>query len=59
MDNWLREDLAYDWNAREDYLAELRAEHADPCWDCDPLDVPGVEAPTDEQVFLLMQDIEF
>jgi hypothetical protein len=28
-----QEDRDYEFNAREDYIAELNAEHFDPCWD--------------------------
>jgi hypothetical protein len=33
-----QEDLSYEYDARESYLAELRAEHEDPCWDNAPED---------------------
>ena len=29
-------ELDYEFNARESYLEELRAEHFDPCWDEEP-----------------------
>lgn len=30
---YAREELESEWSANADYLAELRAEHADPWWD--------------------------
>jgi hypothetical protein len=32
----LYEDRDYEYNAREDYIRELQAEHDDPWWDIEP-----------------------
>jgi hypothetical protein len=34
------EDRDYEYNAREDYIRELQAEHFDPFWNVDPNDNP-------------------
>jgi hypothetical protein len=38
---WSNEDADYEFNAREDYVRELQAEHFDPWWDVEPEDVPS------------------
>ena len=52
------DDRMYEFNAREDYLAELRAEHDDPWCDAVPEEWLDYE-PTPEEIALLNEDIPF
>ena len=36
MDWMAHEELEAEWNAKFDYIAELKAEHYDPDWDTQP-----------------------